>query len=217
MAQTTLSALDRIAIQRASQGQPEGSQEFHTLGALGITPQTDNGDVGTTAGLSRSSSQGQKMETSPLVNVPIVPTAVTTSIGVGAVKIFDFPRGFIGRVSCRASLAISIPDTAERAKVLDATPEGDLGVGTVAPADQDALGVDATDDDWATAAPFTMAAYASPAVALATEAAGVHDGSVTPIDLFVTAQIDAADINDGQSVTCVLNGTVWFTWQPQSM
>ena len=59
-----------------------------------------------------------------------------------------------------ADLSLAVA-SAKQADFTDATPEGDAGIGSVAPENADALGTDATDDDFATATAFTMSAFAA--------------------------------------------------------
>jgi hypothetical protein len=148
-----------------------------------------------------------------LVNLPISVTSVTTGNGVGGTKIFTFPEGRVYNFFTRGSLVASVA-AAKQADFTDATPEGDLGIGTVAPADADALGTDATDDDWGTAAAFTMSSYVSAAVTIPTEAAAWFDGTTTPVSLFVNALVDAADIDDGVTTEILINGWLEIGWMP---
>jgi hypothetical protein len=149
-----------------------------------------------------------------LTDLAIEIVSVTTGAGVGGTKVYDFPAGFIKRLGCRAVLSCRVA-TADQADYTDGTPEGQLGIGTVAPEDADALGTDATDDDWGTAADFTMTAFEDTSVVIATEADGVHDGSATPLDLFVNALVDAGDIDDDTTTTLLVSGTIWLTWVNQ--
>lgn len=146
-----------------------------------------------------------------LTNTPVSVVSVTTGNGVGGTKIYDFPAGYIRNHGCVANLAISIA-TANQADFTDATPEGDIGIGTVAPANADALGTDATDDDFATATAFTMSAYADSSVTLPPESAANFDGTSTAKDLYVNVLVDAADIDDGATSEVLISGTVTVLW-----
>jgi hypothetical protein len=145
-----------------------------------------------------------------LGSTPLSVTSITTGAGVGGVKIYDFPQGRILVLGCMADLILTI-DAADQADFTDATPEGDIGIGSVTPANADALGTDATDDDFATATAFTMSAYtASPQVP--SEASLQFDGTSTALDMFVTLLVDAADIDDGVTSTVYVSGKVVFHW-----
>ena len=146
-----------------------------------------------------------------LTDLPISVVSVTTGNGVGGTQIYDFPEGYIQRMGCVANLSVSIA-TASQADFTDATPEGDMGVGTVAPANADALGTDATDDDFATATAFVMSAYADSAVDLPSEAAALVDGSATAVNLFVNFLVDAADIDDDATTEVLVSGTIDVVW-----
>lgn len=142
------------------------------------------------------------------VVLPIV--SVTTGNGVGGVTIATLPEGYIYTLGCVAALTWSIP-SADQADYTDGTPEGDMGIGTLAPANADALGTDATDDSLATAAAITGTAFAG-AVNLASEAPLAYDGSETAMPIVLTGLIDAADIDDDVSSTILVSGTVTLTY-----
>lgn len=146
-----------------------------------------------------------------LSSVPISVVSVTTGAGVGGTKIYDFPEGRILVFGTMADLSIEIA-TAKQADFTDATPEGDIGIGTVAPANADALGTDATDDDFATATAFVMDAYADASVQCPSEASLQIDGTATPIDMYVNVLVDAVDIDDGVTTEVLVSGLVSFQW-----
>lgn len=143
-----------------------------------------------------------------LTNVVLPVVSVTTGRGVGGVKIYDFPAGYINNLGCTAALSIAVETQGD---FTDATPEGDIGIGTVAPANADALGTDATDDNFATATAFTMDSYAATANC-PPEAAAIYNGSSQAIDLYVNAAIDAADIDDDVTTNLLISGTITIVW-----
>lgn len=146
-----------------------------------------------------------------LVSTPISIASITTGNGVGGVKIYDFPQGRILVLGTMADVILTI-DADDQADFTDATPEGDLGVGSVTPANADALGTDATDDDFSTATAFVMANYNDPSVQAPSEASLQFDGTSTALDMFITALVDAADIDDGITTTMYLSGKVVCHW-----
>lgn len=144
-----------------------------------------------------------------LASTPVSVVSVTTGNGVGGTKIYDFPEGYINVLGCVANLTLAVETQGD---FTDATPEGDVGIGSVAPANADALGTDATDDDYATATAFTMDAYAA-SVACPPDAAGaLFDGTSTAKDVYVNVLVDAADIDDGATTNVLVSGTVTITW-----
>ena len=145
-----------------------------------------------------------------LESTPISIASVTTGNGVGGVKIYDFPQGRILVLGTMADIILTI-DAADQADYTDATPAGDVGVGSVTPANADALGTDATDDDFSTATAFTMAAY-SAAPQAPSEASLQFDGTSTALDMLITALVDAADIDDGITTTMYISGKVVCHW-----
>lgn len=143
------------------------------------------------------------------VVLPIV--SVTTGNGVGGVKLADFPGGRIIHFGSVCELSVRVA-TAKQADFTDATPEGDLGLGILAPANADALGTDETDDNLATAAAFTMASYADASVTLPPEALLALDGHTTAVPIVLTGLVDAADIDDGVTTEVLVSGRIDMTW-----
>lgn len=147
-----------------------------------------------------------------LTNTPISVVSVTTAAGVGGTKIYDMPEGHIIFMPSYASLVFSVA-AAKQADFTDATPEGDYGIGTAAPADADALGADATDDDICTAAAITMAGYVTPSTPVKADADSyLVNGSTTAADVYVNLLIDAVDIDDGVTTEVLATGTVVLRW-----
>lgn len=142
------------------------------------------------------------------LNVNVV--SVTTGNGVGGSKVYDFPEGRVLILGTMADLTLAIP-TASQADFTDATPAGDIGVGTLAPANADGLGTDATDDDLCTATAFTMSAYtATPEIP--SEASLQHDGTSTAKDMLVNILVDAGDIDDDTTGEVLVSGVIVCTW-----
>lgn len=144
-----------------------------------------------------------------LDKVPVSVVVATTNPGVGGTKVFDFPEGHIAVLGTVGELSIEVVTQAD---FTDGTPEGQIGIGTVAPADADALGTDATDDDFATATDFTMAAYVDSSVICPSEASRIINGATTPVDMYVNVFVDAADIDDGVTTTVLISGTITILW-----
>lgn len=145
-----------------------------------------------------------------LESTPITVISVGAAAGVGGTKVYDFPQGRLLVLGTMTDLQVNVA-TADEADFTDGTPEGDLGVGTLAPANADGLGTDATDDNFSTANSFTMANYAGSS-SLASEAALQHDGTSTAIDMLVNALVDAADIDNDVTTTIYVSGTIIITW-----
>lgn len=141
----------------------------------------------------------------------IAVTSVGAANGYAGLKIYDFPEGYVRILGCVADFTDISIDAAKQADFTDATPEGDIGVGSVIMANADAMGTDATDDDYATASAFTMSAYAATATC-APEAAQNMDGTGTAKDLNVNVLIDAADIDDDVASEVLVTGTVTVLW-----
>lgn len=189
-------------------------------GTLGVTgAATLGGDV-TTSGVGAKNGatvtaveyggQGVHKTVLTLASTPATCVSVTTGAGVGGYKLYDFPEGYVRILGCVADLSLAI-GAAKQADYTDNTPEGDIGIGTVLPANADALGTDATDDDFATAAAFTMTTFAATATC-APEAALNMDGTTTAKDLNVNILVDAGDIDDDTTSEVEVSGTVTVTW-----
>ena len=203
---------DLVPVLDVSANTPEGRERRITIAELhGLNQGTVNDAL---AGLSETYLGGVVTTKLTLSSFPVPVVSVSTGNGVGGALLYTFPTGFIKRLGCRAELSIAIA-TANQADFTDGTPEGDLGIGTLAPANADALGTDATDDDWGTATAFTMSSFAVSSVTIPTEADGVHDGSSTPVPLYLNALVDAADIDDDTTSQLDVSGTIWFSWLNQ--
>lgn len=200
---------DTIRVASAAAGDPQGMGEARTLDEFfnyggGVVPGLST--------LTRKTEPGFHLTKLTLASFVVAVTSVTTGAGVGGSKIFTFPLGYIQRYSCRAALSLAVETQAD---FTDSTPEGDVGIGSVAPADADALGTDATDDDWGTAVAFAMTSYVDSSVVVAPEAAGVVDGTSAQLSLYLNALVDAADIDDGTTTNLLFSGDIWILWANQ--
>jgi hypothetical protein len=177
----------------------------------GLYPANIRGTAGTAAGLTVEELGVGHFRTLKftMVNMPVSVVSVTTGNGVGGTKLYDLPAGRILFLGAMGEVDISVA-TAKQADFTDATPEGDIGLGSLAPANADALGTDATDDDFCTANTFTMSAYAHASRNLISEATQQMDGTATPKDIFLNVLVDAADIDDGVTTEVLITGTILF-------
>ena len=171
-----------------------------------LAPGTKNG---ATVTVVESGDGAMHKSVFTLSSTPLSVVSVTTGAGVGGVKIYDFPEGHINVLGASSDLSLAVVTEGD---FTDGTPEGDLGLGTLAPANADALGTDATDDSICTATAFTMSAYAAN-VDLPPDSAGfLFDGSSTAMDLVLNALVDAADIDDATTTNLLVSGTVTVIW-----
>lgn len=144
-----------------------------------------------------------------LTATPLSVVSVTTGNGVGGIKIYDMPEGYIKVTGCTSDLSLGVTTQAD---FTDGTPEGQVAIGTLAPANADALGTDATDDNIGTATDFTMTAYVDADVNIPPEADLLFDGTSTAMDVIVNGLVDAADIDDDTTTNLEVTGTVTLTW-----
>ncbi len=193
-----------------------GEIQFKGVMNFDSTPKISAG-VGTVAGAGVSlveKGSGILHQTVFTLASVIIPTATTadSEIAVGGIKIYDFPAGAILRLGCQADLS-SLVVAADQSKLADAASEGDFGLGTVIPANQDALGTDAADDDWGTAQAYLNSSHIDADIEIPSEAVGIHaDGT---LDLNLNGSIDAADVtNTGGAVTVgiEMSGIITVTW-----
>ena len=141
------------------------------------------------------------------VAVPIV--VITTGNGIGGALLWTFPAYQALLHGTTASLTISVA-AAEQSN-FEATPEGDLGVGTVIITDPTAFSTDATDDDILAGRAFNMAAGFTDTEAFTSPAAQLLAAST---EVNVNVFVDAADIDDGVTTEVLINGTIVLTWAP---
>lgn len=143
-------------------------------------------------------------------STPITIAVTTTAAGVGGTIVYNHPQGRILILGTQSQLAFNVA-TADEADYTDATPEGNVGVGTLAPANDDALGTDATDDNLGTAVDLTLANFTG-SVNVVSEASLQFDGTTTAMNVVVNALIDAGDIDDGVTTTIYVSGNIIITW-----
>lgn len=144
-----------------------------------------------------------------LTATPLEVISVTTGNGVGGIKIYDLPAGFIKILGSTSDLSLGV---ATEDDYTDNAPEGDISIGTLAPANADALGTDATDDNIGTATAWTMTAFVDSSINVPPEADLLLDGTSTAADILVNALVDASDIDDGTTTDLEVTGTVTVYW-----
>lgn len=198
-----------------------GSAEFFHLGAnawiaFGTGAPAGSSGVGSANGATVVASErgagGFQHTVLTLTNTPLAVVSVTTGNGVGGFKLYTFPAGRIAFWGAMGELSLSIA-AAKQGDFTDGTPEGDIGLGTLLPANADALGTDATDDNLATAIAFTMSSFAVSSVNLISEASGQQfDGTSTAEDVNLTILVDAADIDDDATTEILATGTINLFW-----
>ena len=175
-----------------------------------VVPSSGLGTAGTGVVATEYGVGGIRQTVLTLTNAALPIVSVTTGAGVGGVTLYTMPEGYIYMLGCVAALTWAIP-ASEQADFTDATPEGQMGIGTLAPANADALGTDATDDSLATAADITGSSFAG-AVNLASEAPLDYDGTATAMPVVLTGLIDAGDIDDDATSSINVSGTVTLTY-----
>ena len=138
--------------------------------------------------------------------------ALTDEVGViayGGTKIYDFPEGVVFLFGALADLTI----TKDAAGVND-TWDGDFSLGTATAGNNANLGGSEANIIPSTATPQAVAgATTAKGVTDAQNKSTIHDGTTTPIDMFLNFLVDDADHNVAATPTnLVVNGTITFFW-----
>lgn len=144
-----------------------------------------------------------------LTNTPIPQVSITTGNGIGGVKVYDMPVGTIKIIGAAALIDLSIA-AGKQADFTDATPSGDLGLGSAAIVDPTAFSTDATDDNICAGVATDMADYADADVSLVPYSGDVNFAS--PLDVYLNALTDAADIDNGVTTELLANGLIVLYW-----
>lgn len=179
-----------------------------TLASL-LTSSLNTGSIESVSGLTMTAKGCGILNQVELTldSVSVAITSTSTANGFGGIKLYNYPSSHLYTLGAVCELSISIP-SADQADYTDATPEGDLGLGTVIIANADAMGTDATDDNIATANSFTMAAYADALVPLEPEGVGYADNVAGTRAANLNVLVDAADIDNDVATTVEVSGTI---------
>lgn len=143
-----------------------------------------------------------------LIDVEVALTDVAATVAHGSLKLYDFPAGAILIFS-----AVTDLDLTKDAAGVNATWDGDFGLGTAAAAGDASL--TSTEDDIlpTTATPQAVAGVTT-ANGQSTAAENVvHDGTTTPKDLYLNVLVDDADHDVASTPTSLIfNGTIRVAW-----
>jgi hypothetical protein len=182
------------------------SQIDAVLAATGLAD--DSNPIGGAAGtgVSAKAAPAVVQQIVTFVNA-VVPLVDNPGVGAsGSFNFFTFAAGQINIIGAVANLALTKSSTG-----VNATWNGDFGVGTVA-ADNSAT-LTATEQDViaSTSTPAAVAGATTAKGKLAT--ADLVDGSVTPVELFLNLLVDDAD-QDVTTTPCnlIVNGTITLTY-----
>lgn len=141
------------------------------------------------------------------VAVPLADNAGV--VAYGSLKIYDLPEGAIFFKGAVADLALT-----KSSGGVNADWDGDFGLGTTAADNSAALATTEQNLIPTTATPQAAAgATTAKGHSTSTEAAKVHDGHTTPIDVFLNLLVDDAD-HDVTTTPCniIVNGTITLIW-----
>lgn len=203
----------------ALQTTKESGETFHgdvavdgdaaVTGELSVTGAQSTGDgVGAVNGGTVSAVEyGNGAVHKTVLTLTATPITLTDEGGVGqygGVKIYDFPAGNIVTLGASIDADLTLTET----EWLD-TAEGDVGLGTTAPDDGNALAT-TEQNIIATTAIAAMTAQVGPINAQSADQATLGAAGGTDSDLYLNVRIDdnAAHITGGGTIT----GTVTVVW-----
>ena len=177
-----------------------------------ITAPTTTTGIGAAAGTGVVATEGGvgvvHKTTLTLTATPVVLVDEAGVVAYGGLKIYDFPAGAIMTVGATVDLVTTLSSAG-----VDATWEGDFGLGTVA-CDNDATLTSTEDDILPTTAIAVSTASVGAITGQSTAAENVvFDGTGTAKDLILNILVDDAD-HDVTSTPCniLCAGTVTFHW-----
>lgn len=144
-----------------------------------------------------------------LTNVTI---ALVDNAGVdahGGLKVYDFPAGVIRILGAVLATALT-----KSSAGVDASFDGDVGVGSVVVAAGATLATTEQDIIPTTATPQAVAGVTTAnGKSTTTEGAAVFDGTSTSLDLYINLLVDDADHDvTGTPCNLILNGTLKIAW-----
>ena len=211
------------ATKDAPTGAVVGTSDAQTLTnkVFGDVPTTTDG-IGAVNGDTVSAVESAGFIQKTTITLASTPVSIasddTTTIGYGGVKIYDFPDGFIRILGASLELTIAMDDT-QSAYFTDATPEGDIAIGSTIANSAEALGSsDTSDDDIVGAVAWTAAAYAvATAVTGSFDTAPASlDGTSSAIDANLNVTVDATELT-ADDPTLEISGTVIIYWINESV
>lgn len=139
-----------------------------------------------------------------LTAVSVTVTDPGAAAGYGSVKLYDFPEGYLYRLGTVADLAI----TAGAGGVADDF-DGDVAFGSTADAGGGLAGTE-VNFVASTTTPQAVAGVATADCASSATEQTILDGHSAAVDLYLTFNIDDADVSAGD--TLAVTGTVTVTW-----
>lgn len=177
--------------------------------ALGSASSSAGAPAGTgvTATESGTDSAHRTVLTFTDVHVPLVDEAGV--VAYGGLKVYDFPQGLINFTGAVADLALTKSSTG-----VNATWDGDFGLGTVTASNNGTLATTEQDLIPTTATPQAVAgATTASGASTSTEAPQLLDGTATAKDVYLNLLVDDAD-HDVTTTPCdlIVNGTVTINW-----
>lgn len=157
-------------------------------------------------GVSASASSGVTRTVLTFINTPLPLIDTAGVVARCALKVFDFPEGYIDIIGATVNLALT-----KSAAGVNADFDGDVALGSVAAAgDATLTGTEAN----VVPSTATPQAVAGATTAKAISTAGVLlDGTTTAVDLYLNLLVDDADQDVTTTPTnLIANGTITIVW-----
>lgn len=158
-------------------------------------------------GLPRSLSRGQGANTPKVTKIPFSKTisvaAVSTAVGFGSAVIGDFPKGMILLLGAVIEDLVVTGDGTD----IDATFDGDFGIGTTPAADATISGAD-VDIIGSTALATAVDDVSTQAAAASNVTPALFDNSDGSLEINLNLLVDAADIADDSTPDATATGTL---------
>lgn len=143
-----------------------------------------------------------------LTDLAVALTDVASTVAHGSHKLYDFPAGAILILGAVADL-----DVTKSSAGVNATWDGDFGLGTAAAAGDATLTTTEDDVIPTTATPQAVSGVTTANGQSTASENVVHDGTTTPKDLYLNVLVDDADHNvAGTACNLIFNGTVNVAW-----
>lgn len=158
---------------------------------------------------------GDRVLTKAILDDVVVDLSLTATnaIAYGGSKLWDWPVGVIAFHDGEFRLKLAIANDQSQ-YFNDATPEGDVALGTTEADSAEALGSsDTSDDDIIDAAAYTFADYTDTLIAgVRSTAPAIQDGSSAALDCYLNLTADAGELANTTGPEVQASGIATVTW-----
>lgn len=143
-----------------------------------------------------------------LTNTPVAMNDEAGIVAYGGLKVYDCPKGAILILGAVADLELTLSSTG-----INSNWNGDFAIGTATAGNDATLAATEQDILPTTATPQAASNYTTATGQSTATENKVHDGTTTPIDVFLNFLVDDSD-HDVNSTPCniICNGTITLIW-----